>query len=309
MKFLIPAFILVLPVTLLSSCGDSDDQPPPLVGTPRASAAPAQAAFQKALTADQAGKKKKAIKLYRSMADDYPNANDTAQARVRQGQLLEEKGDLMEAFQAYNEVVNRHQGSKLYAQALDREKAIAQQAMDGKVKSGFLFSSKVDTSKMVELLEKVRDGAPQATSAPKAQFQIGEVYQNRGKANESIAAYRRVVSDWPDSPQAPEAQYRVGVILIEQAKRGNQDRGNLDRAREVFQDYLMIYPNGARAKEAREQVASLSYQDIERSLDVANFYKRKGDLESARFYYKEVISKQKSGPLHDKAQQGLKSIP
>jgi TolA-binding protein len=309
MKFLLSAFTLVLPVTLLNSCGDSDDQPPPLVGTPRASSAPAQAAFQKALVADQAGKKKKAIKLYRSMADDYPNANDTAQARFRQGQLLEEKGDLMEAFQAYNEVVNRHQGSKLYAQALEREKAIAQQAMDGKVKSGFLFSSKVDTSKMVELLEKVRDGAPQAPSASKAQFQIGEVYQNRGKANESMAAYRRVVSDWPDSPQASEAQYRVGVILIEQAKRGNQDRGNLDRAREVFQDYLMIYPNGARAKEAREQVENLSYQDIERSLEVANFYKRKGDLESARFYYKEVISKQKSGPLHDKAQQGLKSIP
>lgn len=308
MKNLLALASFCLIPLLLNSCGSDADEGPPLVGSARVSAGPAHAAYEKARTADQSGKYKKAQKLYDRMADDYPTATDAPQARFRQAQLLEQRGDFVEAFDAYSEVLNRYQGSKLYSPALERQTAIAQLALDGKVKSGFVFGSKIDTGKLVEMLGKVRDAAPEAPSAPKAQFQIGQVYQDRGKVAESITAYRKVVSDWPDSAQAPESQFRIGLILIEQAKRGNQDMGNLDRAREAFQDYLTVYPNGARASEARTQIADLSQQDVQRSLDVANFYKRKGDYESAKFYYREVLKKHGSGGLHDQAKAGLQSL-
>jgi outer membrane assembly lipoprotein YfiO len=308
MKSFAPLALVCISTSFFCSCGSDADAPPPLVGAVQASSGPAHAAYQKAQAADQAGNAKKAAKLYKEMADRYPTAQDAAQARFRQAQLHEQNGDMVEAFGAYNDVTERYQGSKLYSQSLARESAIAQQALDGNVKTGFIFGSKLETKKMVEMLEKVRDAAPQAASAPKAQFQIGEVYQNNGKATESILAYRKVVADWPDSPQAPEAQYRIGIILIEEAKRGNQDMGNLDRAREAFQDYLTIYPNGSRAGAARNQIATLANQDVQRSLEVADFYKRKGDHESARFYYREVLKKHGSGPLHDKAQAGLNSL-
>ncbi len=308
MKQLIALTWCCLMPFLLNSCGSDADEELPLVGSVRVSAGPAHAAYEKALRADQAGKSKKALKLYDRMANEYPTAADASQARFRQAQLLEQRGDLVEAFDAYSKVLNRYQSSKLYSPALERQTAIAQLAIDGKVKSGFIFGSKLDTTKLVEMLDKVRDAAPEAPSAPKSQFQIGEVYQERGKVAESIAAYRKVVSDWPESSQAPEAQFRIGLILIEQAKRGNQDMGNLDRAREAFQDYLTVYPGGSRASEARTQISSLSQQDVQRSLDVANFYKRKGDFESAKFYYREVMKKHGSGSLHDQAQAGLQSL-
>jgi TolA-binding protein len=308
MKRLFALTCFCLTPLLFNSCGSDADEGPPLVGSARVSSGPAHAAYEKALAADQAGKSKKAQKLYDRMADNYSTATDAPQARFRQAQLLEQRGDLVEAFDAYSEVLNRYQASKLYSPALERQTAISQLALDGKVKSGFVFGSKLDTSKLVEMLGKVRDAAPEATSAPKAQFQIGQVYQDRGKVAESIAAYRKVVSDWPDSTQAPESQFRIGLILIEQAKRGNQDMGNLDLAREAFQDYLTVYPGGSRASEARAQIASLSQQDVQRSLDVAHFYKRKGDHESAKFYYREVLKKHGSGSLHDQAQAGLKSL-
>ncbi len=293
--------------SLLTSCGSDEGEPPPLVGSAQASSGPAASAYQAALSADQSGNSKKAAKLYGNMASEYPTAQDAPQARFREAQLLEQLGEPVKAFDSYSDVLTRYQGSKLYSQALARQSAIAQNAVSGDVKSGF-FGSSIDTVKLVQMLEKVRDAAPQASSAPKAQYQIGEVYQNRGKAKESIAAYRKVVQDWPDSAQAPEAQYRVGMILVEEAKSGNQDLGNLDRAREAFQDYLTLYPNGSRAGAARSQIASLGGQDVQRSFEVAEFYRRKGDYESARFYYREVLKKHGSGPLHDKAQAGLNSL-
>jgi outer membrane assembly lipoprotein YfiO len=308
MKKVFALLFLCLAPLLFVSCGSDPDDGPPLVGMAKASAGPARAAYEKALTADQAGKSRKARKLYTHMADNYPTAADAPQARFRQAQLQEQKGDLVAAFDSYSDVLKRYQSSKLYSPALERQTAISQLALDGKVKSGFIFGTKIDSGKMIEMLDKVRDAAPEAASAPKAQFQIGQVHQERGKVAESIAAYRKVVSDWPDSEQAPESQFRIGLILIEQAKRGNQDMGNLDRAREAFQDYLTVYPNGSRASEARTQVASLEQQDVQRSLDVAHFYKRKGDLESARFYYNEVLKKHASGSLHDQAQAGIQSL-
>ncbi|MFY7818706.1 MAG: tetratricopeptide repeat protein [Akkermansiaceae bacterium] len=293
---------------LLNSCGSDVDETLPLVGTARLSAGPAHAAYEKALASDQAGKSKKAQKLYDRMADNYPTATDAPQARFRQAQLLEQRGDFVEAFDAYSEVVSRYQSTSLYSPALERQIAISQLALDGKVKSGFIFGSKIDSGKLVEMLGKVRDSAPKAPSAPKAQFQIGQVYEGRKKVSDAITAYRKVVSDWPDSNQAPEAQFLIGKILIEQAKRGNQDMSNLDRAREAFQDYLTVYPRGSRAGEAREQISTLSQQDVQRSLDVANFYKRKGDRESAMFYYQEVLKRHGSGALHDQAKAGLDSL-
>lgn len=293
--------------TLLTSCGDDADAPPPIAGTARASEAPAAAAYQKALAADQAGNSKKAAKLYGKMATSYPTAKDAPQARFREAQLHEQLGDPVKAFESYSDFLNRYQSSKLYSQALARQTAISTNAASGEIKSG-VFRSNLDTAQLVAMQEKVRDAAPQATSAPQAQFKIGEIYQGAGKAKESIVAYRKVVQDWPQSSQAPEAQYRIGMILVEEAKRGNQDMGNLDRARDAFQDYLTQYPNGKRASAVRTQIATLGNQDVERSYEIAEFYRRKGDHESARFYYREVLKKQGSGPLHDKAQAGLRNL-
>lgn len=305
-KFLLP--LLCSTAWLLNSCGSDVDDAPPLVGTVQASSGPASALYQKAKAADQAGDVKKATKLYQQSADLYPTSQDAPSARFRQAQLLEQRGEQVEAFEAYSDFLQRYQGSSYYSQALARQSAIAKAATQGDVKSGFVFGSKLDTGKLISMLEKVRDSAPQANTAPAAQFQIGEVYQNKGKAPEAIAAYRKLALDWPDSQQAPEGQYRIGVILVEEAKRGNQDMGNLDRAREAFEDYLSRYPGRARANDARAQIAALGSQDVQRSYDVAEFYRRKGDYESARFYYREVLKKHGSGPLHDKAQKALQSL-
>ena len=304
---LIPA--VIIGTFALSSCGSDSDNPPPLVGTLQSTSAPASGIYQKAQAADAAGDSKKALKLYKQTADSFPSSKDAPPARFRQAQLHEQRGEMVEAFETYSNFLNRYQGSPLYSKALARQSAIAKEATEGNVKSGFLFGRKLDTDKLVGMLEKVRDSAPQAGTAPAAQFQIGQVYQDKGKAAEAIAAYRKLVKDWPESTQAPEGQYRIGVILVEEAKRGNQDMGNLDRAREAFQDYLSRYPDKSRAGDARKQISLLGNQDVQRSYEVAEFYRRKGDNESARFYYKEVLKKHNSGDLHDKAAAGLRNLP
>jgi outer membrane protein assembly factor BamD (BamD/ComL family) len=304
---------LVLPALalLLASCGD-DSELPPLAGSSSPNNERAEALFSEAQAAEGAGKRAKAIKLYDTLGDEMPLSRRAPEARFRQGELLQEEGRIKDSFDAYQELLVRYNSSNLYTKALDRQAAMAQSAAEGQVKTSFLgLKSKLSNEKVVEMLEKVSANAPRSPTASKAEFTIGQLWEsqrNSSGSSKAIAAYRDLVIEFPDSKEAPEAQFRIGKILLEEARRGNQDQANLDRARESLQDYLRQYPGHSKNGEARQLLANLGGEDLQRSYNVAEFYERKGDTESAKFYYQEVLRKTKSGELHDKAKARLAAL-
>lgn len=300
----------LLPASALTlvSCGPDADAPS-LAGNTQAMAVEGEAFYQTAKKADDEGNRNKAIKLYDETATRFPFAPSAPKARFRQAELLEQKGDILKAFEAYDKFLIRFQGSNLYSTALNRQIAMAQSAADGDVKSSLLgLKTRLSVDKTVEMLEKVRNNAPKSAAAAKAQFTIGELYEAKKEYKKAIAAYRLLVEDQPVSPLAPEALFRVGVILTEEADRGNQNQGNLDLAREAFNDYLIQYPGHSRNAEARRLEAALGGRDLQRSYDVAEFYLKTGKLDSAKVYYRDIIARSKSGEYHDKARTRLKEL-
>ena len=292
----------------LSSCG-GDSEMPIMAGNTQAATAEGEKLYQEAKSADTAGNTSKAIKLYDKMATRYPFAPSAPQARFRQAELLEQQGQILKSFDAYNLFLTRFQGSGLYTTALNRQIAMAQMAADGDVKQSMLgLKTKLSLEKTVEMLGKVRDNAPKSAAAAKAQFTIGQLYEAKKKSKEAIAAYRQLVKDQPGCPQAPEALFRIGIILTAEADRGNQNQGNLDLAKEAFNDYLIQYPGDRRNAEARKMIANIDSRDLQRSLDIAEFYEKTGQIESAKVYYRDIVNSTKYGTVHDKAQARLKAL-
>lgn len=292
----------------LSSCG-SDDDLPIMAGNTQAAAGEGEALYQTAKSADEAGNTSKAIKLYDQMASRYPFAPSAPQARFRQAQLLEQKGEIENSFEAYDQFLTRSQGSSLYTTALNRQAAMAQAAADGDVKNSFLgLKTKLSLDKTVEMLGKVRDNAPKSRAASKAQFTIGELYQSKKKPREAIAAFRQLVRDQPESPEAPEALFRVGLIFMQEAEDGNQNQANVDLAAESLNDYLIQYPNHSRNAEARKLLSNLKGKDVQRSFDIAEFYLKTGKTESAKVYYRDIVKRSGSGKIYDASKARLKEL-
>lgn len=280
-----------------------------MAGNTSAAAADGEGLYQQAKAADDAGKTSRAIKLYDQTATRYPFAKSAPQARFRQGELLKQQGDVVKSFQAYQQFLDRFQGSGLYSTVLERQATMAQSAADGEVKSGFLgIKTKLSTDKVVDMLSKVRDNAPQSRTASKAQFTIGELYESKKKHREAIEAYRKLVRDQPNSPEAPEALFRVGDIYTKQADSGNQNRATLDLAREAFNDYLIQYPGHGKNAEARRRISNLGGREVERTFETAEFYYRTGQHESAKIYYRDVVKRSGSGKIHDSARARLKEL-
>lgn len=300
--------LLLLPLAaVFVGCGNDDL--PPMVGSGSTDNTRAEAMFQEARSAEDAGKTKKAIKIYDEIADEMTYSNRAAEARFRQAQLLEQQGETLDAFDAYQDLISKRSGSGFYKQAFDRQSELAFKAADGGIKNSFLgIKSSLSAGKIIGMLEKVAKNAPRSPVAAKADYRIGDIHVENGKVNEAVIAYARVVENYPSSPQAPEAQFRIGEVLLESANKGNQDQANLNRAKEAFQDYLSQFPGHHRNGEARQLISSIGSRDLQNSYDIAQFYEKKGNYGSARYYYQEVVRRTKSGELHDKAQARLNAL-
>lgn len=313
LHFMLPRLIssacLSAVVLWLASCGSGSDGPI-LAGNTQSAASEGDALYQEAKQADESGKTSRAIKLYDQTATRYPFAQSAAQARFRQAEMLEQQGEIQDAFEAYDKFLEYFPGNSLYSTALNRQAAMAQAAAEGDVKSSFLgLKTKLSLDKTVAMLEKVISHAPKSRTASKARFTMGELYQaKKSKSREAIATFRLLVKEQPQSPEAPDALFRVGLIYIEQADRGNQNQSNLDLAREAFNDYLIQYPGHSRNGEARKMIASLGSREVQRSLDIAEFYLKTGRPEAAKVYYRDIVKRSGSGELHDAAKARLKEL-
>ena len=305
------AFVLGATI-FLPSCGDSPDAAQ-LASNTRAGESTAQGFYNRGSASEKAGKYGRAMKDFKAITVKYPLSPVAADAAYRYAKLLERDGEPLEAFETYDAVLTKYPASPHYAEAMKRQETIAHQAAQGHIKNSFVgIKSRIDVKKTTEMLGKVRDNAPRAASAERAQFTIGEVLQSRGSGikgdAQAISAFRQLTRDYPDSKYAPEAQYRIGSILLSQAKAGNKDTANLDRAKQAFDDVLIRYPNSKRAADAKREIAKLSSGDIQRSYDIAEFYRKKGQTASALFYYSEAVRKSKPGPLRSRAQAWINKL-
>ncbi len=300
--------LLTISTFFLVSCGN-DEGTIGLAGTMRGGSGEGEALYQKAKSLDDAGKPQKAVKLYQEVADDYAMAPSAGQARFRQAEILDQQGQTLNSFKAYQQFLQRYQSSNLYSKALNSQVRMAQAAADGKVKSSFIgLKSKISTKQIVEMLGQLRDNAPRSEISANAQFKIGELHQSEKDYKEAIDAYRKLVRDQPETKQAAEALFRVGIVFLAQADDGNYNQATLNLANEALNDYLLQYPSHSNNAEAKKLLENLKGRDLDSSLEIAKFYDRTGQIESAKVYYRNIVKGSKSGSAHDYATKRLKEL-
>ena len=301
--------LLSLLVCCLSSCSSLEKATPPAAGAVSGIDPEASALLEQGKNAEAAGKTKAALKCYKKVANKHAYAVSAPEAKFRIASLLDQKGELLDSFTAYDSFIQRYPGSHLYSQALERQSVVAHAAAEGHITNNFMgLKSRVDRAKATEMLATVKRNAPRSAAASKAQFAIGQVWENAGNAGRAVAAYEEILDDYPHSPQASEAQYRIAEIFYNQSVGGNRNPANLDKADDAYHDLVQRYPNSDRAADSKQKIQTIAGLAIKRDYDVAEFHYKKKHYESASFYYKQVIKKAPHGELKNKANERLSQI-
>ncbi len=253
-----------------------------------------------------------AIDVYEKIVEKHPLSLEAPQARFRMAQLYEMDKDYSDAFDHYQKLIERHPDSPLYAKALQRQKEMAFGAAAGKVRNSMIWGieTAMDRTIVTKWLNKVRDNAPFAPSAPQAMSVLGAFLAERGQMAEAIAAYQKVVDDYPNSPLTPTALLKIATLYRQAASDGDKNHVNVARAQEAYEDYLQRFPNSSQTKNVRADLSTMKRDLVNQQLEVAEYYLVKmKDVDAAIFCFQEVVTKADINPAAAaKARARLKAL-
>ncbi|MEE9466153.1 MAG: tetratricopeptide repeat protein [Candidatus Neomarinimicrobiota bacterium] len=89
----------------------------------------------------------------------------------------------------------------------------------------------------IKALETLVRAYPEHALAPRAQFQIGDIYMNNiTDLQKSLAAYRETAASYPETDEGVKALFMIGFVSANHL-------GDYQTAREAYQDFLHRYPH------------------------------------------------------------------
>ena len=247
----------------------------------------AAALLRGAESAEASGNSGKAMSLYRKIPLKFPLTKSAAKAQFKVGELLEQDGKLVKAFDEYQEFITTYRQSPQYAAAIDRQFKIASSAMDDKASSFLGMKTTTPKSQVIEMFTKVIANAPRTAFAAQSQFRIGEIYQEQKKVAEATAAFQKVVDDYPGSDLSAEAAYRMANVNLSTVEK-SKDSSNVRSARQDLESAVSLFPDSEQRSEAIEALSTLDETEAGKSMNIAQFYEKRGNVKAAAIYYMDV---------------------
>jgi outer membrane protein assembly factor BamD (BamD/ComL family) len=88
---------------------------------------------------------------------------------------------------------------------------------------------------------------------------------------------------------AADALYRVGLAYNKQARTAEYDQNTAAQAIAAFKDFIALYPDDPRVKDAEKLIESLKAEQARGSYEIARFYEERKRWNGALVYYNEVL--------------------
>lgn len=289
--------MVVVATGLLVMC-DQVEGPLP-AGSVQATDPAADGLLAKAQALMKEGKLGVARSKLTQLVSEHELAPCAARARILLGDIAERQNDPREAFRQYGKVVEGYQGSELYTQALNRQLAIATAAASGKLKGKvlWLWDVPMEEAKVIEWLQSIIVNAPYADTSATAASVLGNYLVRKKRFDEAVIVYRQLVEKYPDSPYAPGAQMMAAKILASSRTRGDNNLVNLDRAREAYEEFTLLFPEHADVGTARSGAQEMQRLLVQQELEVGKYYlERAREYGPAAFCFESVIHQERLNP-------------
>lgn len=163
----------------------------------------------------------RAIEYYRQLANHFPDAPETLEARAALSDLYRTHGDRRAAVAELTALIQSFPDGP----DVDRFRYMAVQD----------YFELADYDQVLIEARSLQEHFPRSPYAVQAQLMVAESLALQGQRPRSIQAYDALLERWPDDPLAPQAR-------VEQAKVLYED-GRTERAVEVLVEALKTHPN------------------------------------------------------------------
>lgn len=231
-----------------------------------------------------------AARIYRELVNGFPDAPQAAPAQFELARLLEQADQPDRAFNLYKDFIQRHPESELFDDAIAAQFSIANEYLEGRRVRFLGLPLGSGYARAAEMYQSILEVAPFSRFAPMAQFNLGLAYEKKGRAQEAVAAYQRVLDRYPNSGVADDALYQIAYVYMRIGfAGGSQDLSSLVLAKNTFEDFLFQFPNSEKVPQAQENLELIGERESDDLMGIARFYDRSRDYRAAVIYYNDII--------------------
>ena len=253
----------------------------------------------------------------RRVVSVWPLSDYAPQAQYLMARCSEAKHQDEKAFSQYQTLLEKFPKSANYPDVLERQFEICNRFLDGEA---FRLWGYIPTfpsmDKTVAMYEKVIKNGPYSDVAPHAQLNIGTAYERQTRFfndNEpyvkAASAYELAADRYHDRPDvAADALYRQGLAINKQARTAEYDQSTAGRAIATFIDFMTLYPDDARVKDAQKIIDQLKAEQARGNYEIARYYESKGQWQGASIYYNEVVTRNPDSPYKEPSLQRIAAL-
>lgn len=268
----------LIAAALFSGCATSKapyvEAPAPnglhLFNRPKMKSAPAQWEYVQQL--QQAGHAKAAAKQAYSLRLFYGNSAEAAPAQLLYARWLDDRGDIIRAFDEYQYLLTHYSTSVDFSQIVARQMELARRAKDERLGKWLLFPGVHAPERAIPLFEKLLVSAPEGDMAAEVWFLKGQAHEAVFQYPEAISAYFTAFNRFPKSPFAEQALRAHALCNVKVAEDTPNDNRALDIARAACMIYLQHFPNSGGSEQIRAEVKRLRARQAQNAYDRAVYY-------------------------------------
>jgi len=234
-------------------------------------------------------KYEEAKREFRKLFKHYPKSFEAAESQYYLGLIEDAQGNLYEAYQAYQKVIDKYPFSERIPQIIEREYKIGEAFMSGQKRKTLGVPLPVENP-AIEIFNKVIENSTYGPWAAVAQYKLGLVLKGLLRYYEAEEAFNKVVSNYPDSEWAAAAKFQIASCRAAVSRGPDYDQGSAKEAKEKFEAFVKEHPDAVLSGEAEKNIEQLKEKEAASNYNIARFYEKQKAFEAAKIYYNDVIN-------------------
>ncbi len=237
------------------------------------------------------GEHRVAIRAAGRIFRQWPRSDYAAEGQFLAARAYERLDRPEKAFKAYQRLLTYYPRFEDYNLVLERKFEIANLFLEGRrFRLWGLFPLFRSMNRTTEMYRQLIGFGPYSEVAPRAQLRIGQAQENRKRHALAFLAYEKAADQYSDQPEiVSEALFQGGMALMEETREAEYDQSLAKRAIEVFEDFVVLYPDDPRAAIAERNIRDLRVEQARGSLKIARYYEKRDLPQSALIYYNSVV--------------------
>jgi outer membrane protein assembly factor BamD len=160
----------------------------------------------------------------------------------------------------------------------------------------------------IEIFSKVIENSTYGPLAAKAQYKLGLVLKSLMRYYEAEEAFDKVITNYPNSEWVEAARFQIASCRALVSRGPQYDQGATQEAKQKFEDFVEEHPDAVLSLDAEKNINQLREKEAQSNYEIARFYEKQKEFDSAKIYYEEVAVNYSDTPWSAKALERLQVI-